>query len=156
MLRNLLRYTGLILVLLIFIASGVHKLAAPSVGAALLAKSNFPRMLAVIGVSLSPSEYVHVIRATGVIFVSFSLFILLGVGRSFFSFLMAIGTVIITVAFYIDLDHPSATTEENMQHILKNISITGALLFVSGSGHRSRRYSQARVSSEGDRSKKNN
>lgn len=143
--RNLIRYTGLVLIVLIFIASGVHKLAAPSVGAALLAKSNFPRMLSWVGLSLSAPQYISLIRVTGVIFVSFSLFILLGVGRSFFAFLLAVGTVVITVAFYIDFDHPEYTKEENVQHILKNMAIVGALLFVSGSGHRSRRYMEAKV-----------
>lgn len=156
MLRNFIRYTGLVLILLVFIGSGVQKLATPSVGAALLAKSNFPRMVAVTGITLSPSDYIHLIRATGVIFVSFSLFILLGVGRSFFAFLMAIGMVIITAAFYLDLDNPSATSEANVQHIFKNVSIIGALLFVAGSGHRSHRYKQARGPAEGDRAKKNN
>lgn len=154
MLRNLIRYTGLVLIVLIFIASGVHKLAAPSVGAALVAKSNFPRMLSLVGVKLSPPQYVSLIRATGVIFVSFSLFILLGVGRSFFSFLLAVGTVIITVAFFIDFDHPEKTSEENVQRIMANLSIVGALLFVAGSGHRSRRYIEAKVASEESRKKK--
>ncbi|KPA82256.1 putative mitochondrial hypothetical protein [Leptomonas pyrrhocoris] len=144
MLRNLIRYTGLALIVLIFIASGVQKLAAPSIGAALLSKSNFPRMLSWVGLSLSPSQYLNLIRATGAIFVSFSLFILLGVGRSFFSFLLAIGTVVITIAFHVDLDAPASTSEENAQHVLKNVALIGALLFVSGSGHRSRRYMNAR------------
>ncbi|KAG5467853.1 hypothetical protein LSCM4_00939 [Leishmania orientalis] len=156
MLRNLIRYTGLVLVLLVFIFSGIDKLAAPSVSAALLAKSNFPRMLATMGIQLSPTECIHVVRAVGVTCVSFSLFILLGVGRSFFSFLMAIGMVIATVALYVDFDYPLATSEENTKHILENMSIAGALLFVSGSGHRSRRYSQARVASDSDRAKKSN
>ncbi|CAJ1007797.1 hypothetical protein Q4I28_003110 [Leishmania naiffi] len=143
MLRDLLRYTGLTLVLLVFITSGIDKLASPSVGAAQLAKSKFPRMLAAMGATLSPSEYIHLVRGTGVICVCFSLFILLGVGRSFFSFLMAIGMIISTVAFYVDYDYPLAITEGNIQHMLKNMSVAGALLFVSGSGHRSRRYTQA-------------
>lgn len=154
MLRNLIRYSGLVLIVLVFVASGVHKLAAPSVGAALLSKSNFPRMLSLVGVSLSPPQYVSLIRATGVIFVSFSLFILLGVGRSFFSFLLAMGTIVITVAFFVDFDHPESTSEENWQHILTNLSIVGALLFVAGSGHRSRRYIEAKVASEENRKKK--
>ncbi|CBZ30318.1 conserved hypothetical protein [Leishmania mexicana MHOM/GT/2001/U1103] len=156
MLRNLLRYVGLVLVLLFFIASGIEKLAAPSVGAAFLSKSNFPRMLIKMGVRLSPSEYIHVVRLAGVMCVSFSLFILLGVGRSFFSFVMATGMIIATVAFYVDLDYPFDTPEENVQHILKNASIVGALLFVTGSGHRSRRYNQARVARDNERAKKNN
>lgn len=154
MLRNLIRYTGLVLVVLIFIASGVHKLAVPSVGAALLAKSNFPRMLSWVGLSLSPPQYVSLIRATGVIFVSFSLFILLGVGRSFFSFLLAMGTIVITIAFYIDFDHIEDISEENVQHILKNISIIGALLFIAASGHRSSRYIEAKVANEENKKKK--
>ncbi|KPI90461.1 hypothetical protein ABL78_0391 [Leptomonas seymouri] len=154
MLRNLIRYTGLVLMVLIFISSGVHKLATPSVGAALLAKSNFPRMLSWVGLSLSPPQYVILIRATGLIFVSFSLFILLGVGRSFFSFLLAIGTVIITVAFNLDLNHPQNTSEVNVQQILKDVAIAGALLFVAGSGHRSRRYNEAKVASQESNKKK--
>ncbi|KAG5468254.1 hypothetical protein LSCM1_02232 [Leishmania martiniquensis] len=155
MLRNLIRYTGLVLVLLAFIFSGIDKLAAPTVGAALLAKSNFPRMLAAMGMRLSPTECIHVVRAVGAISVSFSLFILLGVGRSFFSFVLAVGVFIATVALYVDVDYPLATSEENAKHILHNLSVAGALLFVSGSGHRSRRYSQARVASDSDRAKKN-
>ncbi|CAG9582085.1 conserved hypothetical protein [Leishmania major strain Friedlin] len=156
MLRNLIRYVGLVLVLLFFITNGIDKLAAPSVGAAFLAKSNFPRMVAKMGIKLSPSEYIYVVRTAGVMSVTFSLFILLGVGRSFFSFLMAIGMILTTVAFYVDLDYPFDTAEENVHHILKNASLVGALLFVTGSGHRSRRYSQARVAPDSSRAKKNN
>lgn len=154
MVRNLMRYTSLVLIVLIFIVSGIYKLAVPSVGAALLAKSNFPRMLSWVGVTLSPPQYVSLIRATGAIFVSFSLFILLGVGRSFFSFLLAMSTIVITIAFYIDFDRIEDTSEENVQQILKNISIVGALLFVSGSGHRSRRYIDAKVANEENKKKR--
>ncbi|KAG5493948.1 hypothetical protein JKF63_01780 [Porcisia hertigi] len=156
MLRNLIRYTGLTLVLLIFIVSGIDKLAAPSVSAAHLAKSNFPRMIAVMGIKLSPAEYVHLIRATGVLFVSSSLFILLGVGRTFFSLLMALSMMITTLAFYVDFDEPLASSEENLQNLLKNLSMVGALLFVSGSGQRSRRYTQAYAARDTDRAKKSN
>ncbi|GET92271.1 hypothetical protein, conserved [Leishmania tarentolae] len=156
MLRNLIRYVGLVLVLLLFIFSGIDTLAAPSVGAAFLAKSSFPHMLATMGFTLSPSEYVYVVRSAGVMSVSFSLFILLGVGRSFFSFLMAAGMMIATVAFYVDFDYPFDSLQENVTHILKNTSIVGALLFVTASGHRSRRYNQARAANDNDRAKKNN
>ncbi|EPY40060.1 DoxX [Angomonas deanei] len=141
--RNLLRYVGLILILAIYVVSGLHKIMDPSAGAAMLAKSNFPKMIAPLGVVLGMEEFIYVIQATGVIFLSFSLFILLGVGRSFFSFLMAIGTIIITVAFFVNLDDPLNVTEENGIHIMQNLGLVGGFLFVAGSGHRSQKYSKA-------------
>lgn len=154
MIRNFLRYIGLLCILAVYIASGLQKITQPALSAALLAKSNFPRMLNVVGVTLTPHEYTYLIQATGAIFVSFSLFILLGVGRSFFSFLLAIGTVIITLAFHVNLENPQETSEEQLQHVFKNLSIVGAFLFVSGSGHRRGQYSRAREANVALKAKK--
>ncbi|EPY28542.1 DoxX [Strigomonas culicis] len=152
--KNLIRYLGLILILIPYIGSGLQKITNPAVGAALLAKSNFPKMLALGDIHLGMSEYIYLIQATGVIFLTFSLFILLAVGRSFFCFLMAIGTLIITVAFHMNWENPLETSEQDLIHVSKNLALTGAFLFVCGSGHRSRKYSRAHAEVEKQQSSK--
>lgn len=142
--RNVLRYTGLMLIVAIFIVSGLFKITDPGVGAAMLAQSNFPHIVSLAGVQLDAEQYRLIIQATGVIFVSFSLFILLGVGRSFFAFLLAMGTVFITVCFFVDLDDPLGATVEKQQRCMSNLAIVGGFLFIAGSGTRSRQYAQAR------------
>lgn len=154
--KNLIRYLGLILILLPYIGSGLQKITSPSIGAVLLAKSNFPKMLAWVDIHLGMNEYMYVIQGTGVIFLTFSLFILLAVGRSFFCFLMAIGTLIMTVSFHMNWENPMATSEQDLIHVSKNLALTGAFLFVCGSGHRSRKYSQAHAENEKQQHKKNN
>ncbi|ORC93597.1 DoxX [Trypanosoma theileri] len=143
--RTFLRYLGLLFILAVFIASGLQQIVNPSVGAALLAKSNFPQMLQMLGVQyrLRAVDYTAVIQATGAVFLGFSLFILLGVGRGFFAFMLALGTIVVTIAFHVNLENPRATTENDLFHVMKNLSITGALLFVAGSGHRSHNFSKA-------------
>ncbi|KAH9577588.1 hypothetical protein LSM04_008760 [Trypanosoma melophagium] len=143
--RTALRYLGLFLILAVFITSGLQEIVNPSIGAALLAKSNFPQMLQMLGVQyrLHAADYTAIIQATGAIFLGFSLFILLGVGRGFFAFMLAMGTIVVTLAFHVNLENPMATRESEVFHIMKNLSITGALLFVAGSGHRSHNFSKA-------------
>ncbi|KAF8276981.1 hypothetical protein BCY84_18964 [Trypanosoma cruzi cruzi] len=149
-LRSAIRYIGLVQILLIFIASGFQQISNPAVSAALLAKSNFPKMLKMAGVGyrLSASEYTTLIQASGALFLGFSLFILLGVGRCFFAFMLALSTVLVTIAFHVDPENPAKTSNTDFFHVLKNISIVGALLFVAGSGQRTHRFSRAHQEAE--------
>lgn len=134
----LLRFVGLILLLTIFIASGYFKIVAPKDQAAYLSKSNFPLIfnevtkLAGVSYKLAPQDYVLIIQAAGGIFVSLSAFIILGVGRSFFAFLLALGTAFITVCFHLNITNPALTSKDDQVHVLKNLAIIGGLLYVAG------------------------
>ncbi|RNF14407.1 DoxX [Trypanosoma conorhini] len=155
-LRSAIRYLGLILILLIFIATGFQHISNPSVSAALLAKSQFPRMLKMTGVEyrLSASDYALFIQASGALFLAFSLFILLGVGRCFFALLLAMSTLLLTVAFHVNIDDPMRISNNDLFQLMKNLSIVGALLFVAGSGQRSHRYSKAYKEAEIEKKKR--
>ncbi|KEG13555.1 DoxX [Trypanosoma grayi] len=144
-LRGGIRYIGLVLILIVYIASGLQNISNPSVSAALLAKSNFSKMLQMMGVdyTLRAADYTAVVQATGAVFLGFSLFILLGVGRCFFAFMLALATAVVTVTFHVNLENPLRISDNDLFHCMKNISVIGALLFVAGSGHRTHRYTQA-------------
>ncbi|RNF10349.1 DoxX [Trypanosoma rangeli] len=143
--RSAIRYFGLILILIPFIAAGFQLISNPAVSAVLLAKSNFPKMLKMAGVEyrLSASDYAVLTQAFGALLLAFSLFILLGVGRCFFALLLVISTFVLTVAFHVNLDDPMKITDSDLFQLMKNVSIIGALLFVAGSGRLSHRYSMA-------------
>lgn len=145
MIRNLLCYIGLMMMMSLYILSGISNITNPEAGAAVLFGSNFPLMLSKVGITLNRDEYILLVRASGVIFLSLSLFILLGVGRCFFVFLLAVCTAVITVAFHVNLEDPMDTSMENQFHFMKNTAIIGSLLFVSGSCYPGRQYAAARA-----------
>jgi uncharacterized membrane protein YphA (DoxX/SURF4 family) len=158
--RNMLRFLGLISLVAIFAASGYFKIVSPQGSATYLAKSNFPMIvnealkLAQLKYKLTANDYVLIIQATGGIFVSFSAFIVLNIGRRFFSFLLAMGLVFITACFHVNIANPAATSQEEQIQVLKNLAIVGGLLVVAGTGPR--RSSPAAVASDASKKSKKN
>lgn len=133
----MLRFLGLVCLLTVFLASGYNKVTAPKEQAVYLSKSNFGVIFSAvakqIGISykLTPADYVLLVQVAGTVFISFSLFILLGVGRSFFSILLALGLAFITVCFHVNIANPAATPVPEIIQVLKNLSIFGGLLYVA-------------------------
>jgi uncharacterized membrane protein YphA (DoxX/SURF4 family) len=133
------RFIGLVFLVAVFVLSGYNKIVDPTGPANYLAKSNFPLIvnealkLVDIKYKLTAQDYVLLIRVTGGIFVSFSAFIVLNVGRSFFSFLLALFLAFITVSFHVTLPKPETTPVADQIQVLKNLAIIGGLLFVAGS-----------------------
>ncbi|AAZ10844.1 uncharacterized protein TEOVI_000666300 [Trypanosoma equiperdum] len=150
-------YFGLIFLLTVFIASGVQIMMYPTSGAMMLAKSNFPKLLEMAGIQyrLSVAEYTMVVQGIGASCIGFSLLMLLGVGRSFFAFLLAVLVSLLTLAFHIDLRAPTKMSETNAFQVLKNAAIFGGLMFVAGSSGRSRAAPRAATNATGKEKKKN-
>lgn len=138
-LRSVVRYIGLMMILALYIDAGVEQLLHPDVGASRLVNSYFPYYLEVAGVHLPFSHYRQLIQATGAAFLSLSIFVLLGVGRGFFAFLLAMGTLCATLVFFVDPRNPQAVRPEQQAMILVNTAIAGGLLCVTGSVHRLRK-----------------
>lgn len=141
MFRSLVRYFGLILILLIFVVTGLQNIQNPTVAASLLAKSNLPKLLQLAGVEyrLRPTDYALLVQASGAAFVGFSLFVLLNVGRGFFAFLLALCTIAVTVIFHVNLKSPTTMSNAEFFHLLKNVSITGAMFFIAANYKQQRR-----------------
>lgn len=137
-----LRFVGIVCLLTIFVLSGYNKIVNTKEAATYLSKSNFPfffaKVIAPLGINykLTSADYTLLIQATGGIFIAFSGFIFLGVGRRFFSFLLAVGLVFITACFHVDVKNPAATKEAEMIHALKNLAIIGGLLIVASGSRR--------------------
>lgn len=135
-----MRFIGLLLLVAIFAVSGYFKITAPDAAALKLSKSSFPYLfnealkLATLKYKLTAADYVLLIRATGGIFVAFSAFIVLNIGRRFFSFLLALFLAFITVSMHLTLPKVDATPMDEQVQVLKNLAIIGGLLFVAGSG----------------------
>ncbi|KAG8340344.1 hypothetical protein ERJ75_001414900 [Trypanosoma vivax] len=134
----LIRLIGLTLTVALFVACGFQCITNPAVTSAMLARSNFPKLLQLAGVqhTLTAEEYTLIVQGTGAALVGFSLFVVLGVGRSFFAFLLAVLFAAVTVVFHINLSNPMSISEANALHVAKNVSIVGALLFVTGTPSR--------------------
>lgn len=148
------RFIGLVFLVAVFVLSGYNKIVDPTGPASYLAKSNFPLIfnealkLVDLKYKLTSQDYVLLIRVTGGIFVSFSAFIVLNVGRSFFSFLLALFLAFITVSFHVTLPKPETTPVAEQIQVLKNLAIIGGLLFVAGSGSRSRKVAAPVVAAD--------
>lgn len=153
-----MRFIGLVFLVAVFVASGLNKILTPTEPAGYLAKSNFPLIfnealkLVDLKYKLTTQDFILLIRVTGGIFVSFSAFIILGVGRSFFSYLLALFLAFITVSFHVSLPNVAATSVNDQIQVLKNLAIIGGLLFVAGSG--SRKVPAVAVAAEGKSKKK--
>lgn len=143
MFRAAIRFLGLICMTSAFVISGLHKITDASMEAVQLSKTSFPYMMVKANVSLSAHDYVLIEQAVGALYVIFSLFIILGVGRAFFSFLLALLLTLVTVAYHVDINSTRYIQHSHILPFLKNLSMIGGLLFVAGSGRRSRRYQRA-------------
>ncbi|CCW60609.1 unnamed protein product [Phytomonas sp. EM1] len=155
MLRNIIRFLGLSLILSIFVVTSINSFLYPYPAGAVLAKSNLPFILSWFDISLTGSQYVHLAQANGAVIFALSLFIILGVGRSFFSFMLALHTILMATLYHVDMRDPIATSEGDRIQITRYLSHAGALLFVSASRQGYKYVARYRTSPV-ERSKKEN
>ncbi|CCW66571.1 unnamed protein product [Phytomonas sp. Hart1] len=136
MVRIMIRFLGLILILSIFVITSINSFIYPYPAGAVLAKSNLPLILSWFDILLTGTQYVHLAQGSGAMVFAFSLFILLGVGRTFFSLMLAFHTMLMAILYHVDMKDPIMTSESDRMQIIRYLSHTGALLFVAASRQR--------------------
>lgn len=134
----MMRFLALVLLVTIFVMSGVHKVTNPDAIAGHILAGGLPKFLKTNGipVKLGKDEARLLALAVGGSFIGLSAFIVLGVMRSFSALLLAFILVNVTVFMHVNLENPAATSENDMIQVMKNMSIIGGLLFVATSGAR--------------------
>jgi uncharacterized membrane protein YphA (DoxX/SURF4 family) len=126
------KFFGIFLVVLIFVASGAFKLMDPVPHAKLLQASNFPQLFVKpLGLKLGNAEYIQIIQATGALMVFGSVMVLFNIMRGLFALGMAVGLAVIAVCFHLDIKNPAATPDDKKVQLLKDIAIIGGLLVIA-------------------------
>jgi uncharacterized membrane protein YphA (DoxX/SURF4 family) len=136
---GLLRTIGIIALVAFTLLSGVMMAQDPKPFAANILKGNLPELLKqaqiekhVKGFKFGEKEATILAQATGGAMAASSLFIIVGLGRAFFAFLLALLMAVITVCQHLDIKNPQKTTQAEQIQCWKNLALIGGLLILAG------------------------
>lgn len=136
--RNVLRFVALMLQVSIFLVCGLSCVAHPHTTAEYVERTKFLLTLQQVGVALDKLSLVFCIRVAGIVLCCSTLFVLLGLYRRFFAFILALMYISGTFLAQINFKSAAELSADEKIEILKGVSIAGGLLFVSFSGRHSR------------------
>lgn len=148
MIRNLLRFLGLLLMTSLFLATGMSCLLHPNATVAYLEENSLLFIFRDFGPGFvdPPSGPILevIVRVFGGLVVFFVACVLLGVYRRFFALLLAVVyAVVLSIDLCLQVSSTASLSHYQKMEILKALSIVGGFLFVVGSG-RGSRYKRAK------------
>jgi uncharacterized membrane protein YphA (DoxX/SURF4 family) len=130
-----MKIIALILLVAVFVASGLTKITDPKPMAKHMMSSPFPKYVTkYTHHKITEQESEHLIQGIGAVMVAGSAFCVLGICRRFWAFILALTLLPITAFMHVNLDHPEKTDQQGQIHVLKNLSLIGGLLYVAFSG----------------------
>ena len=134
------RFVATILVCLIFIVSGLHKITEPDQIGDMIMKSPFPKFVKQVSthtgtkIPFGKSEARLLSQAIGASFLLCSALLIVGVARCFASSVLILQLIAITAFMHLNLEDPKATSIDNQIHVMKNLAIMGGLMLLGCSG----------------------
>ena len=138
---SILRTIGLTFLVALCLFSGVMKIQTPAPFVKMVQAGALPALLQkaqiakhVPGFKFTDKEATLLVQAVGAVMVATSVMIIVGLGRRFAAFVLALVLIAITVCQHVDINDPTKTKQEEQMIAFKNLGIVGGLLVVAAGG----------------------